>query len=97
MGEGNDIQNKAKGFFLKNLKWYEHLAAGWPLILIFVGGAIGGACGGLAYALNGKIFNSNLSKPLKYIFTFLVGIGSILLYFIMVAILLTIFPGLGKK
>ncbi|KPK97416.1 MAG: hypothetical protein AMJ95_09190 [Omnitrophica WOR_2 bacterium SM23_72] len=90
-------QNKSKRFFLKNLKWYEHLAAGWPIIFIFFGGAIGGVCGGFAYLLNGKIFNSNLSKHLKYIFAFLIGIGSLLLYVILVAMLFILFPGLAKR
>jgi hypothetical protein len=90
------MENPRKDFFLKNLKWYEHLAAGWPLILMFLGGAVGGGCGGLAYALNGKIFNSKLSTHLKYIFSFLIGIGAILLYILVVIILFQLFPGLAR-
>lgn len=97
MEQQNNLQSPKKEFFLKNLKWYEHLAAGWPLILVLAGGAIGGACGGLAYALNGKLFNSKLSNPLKYIFSFLIGIGSIVAYILVVSILVSIFPGLVKK
>ncbi len=127
MEEQNEKRNPKKEFFLKNFKWYEHLAAGWPLILVFAGGAIytcnkvtssgcfldgykviryvfsdarvyiGGACGGLAYALNGKIFNSKLSNILKYVFSFLIGISAILLYLLVVVILSIIFPGLFKK
>ena len=51
MGERMKENSRKKGkyFFLKDLKWYEHLAAGWPLFLIFAGGAVGGGCGGAAY------------------------------------------------
>ncbi len=97
MEEINSAKSSKKEFYFKNLKWYEHIAAGWPLILMFAGGAIGGACGGAAYALNGKLFNSQLSKPLKYTYSFLIGIGSVILYLIIVAILFSIFPGLAKK
>lgn len=77
----------SKNFFLKNLKWYEHLAAGWPLFLIFAGGAVGGGCGGAAYVINGKIFNSQLPSSLKYLYSFLVGIGAVALYLIVAIIL----------
>ncbi|MDE2009140.1 MAG: hypothetical protein KGJ09_03580, partial [Candidatus Omnitrophica bacterium] len=60
MNENN--KQVSKLFFLQNLKWYEHLAAGWPLVMVFCGGAVGGLCGGAAYTINGKIFNSKLSS-----------------------------------
>ncbi len=76
----------------KKLKWYEHLAAGWLLLLVFMGGAIGGACGGLAYFLNTKFFNSRLSNSLKYTFSFLVGVAGFGLYFLIIVIITTLFP-----
>jgi len=92
MREKNNANPSKKGFFLKNLTWYEHLMAGWPLILIFAGGAIGGACGGAAYFFNTKLFNSQLSKALKYTYSFLIGIGSVILYFIIALFLFSILP-----
>lgn len=83
-------------FFPQGLKWYEHVACGWPLVLVFVGGAIGGACGGAAYMINGNIFKADHPTPLKYVYSFLVGIGAIVLYFGCAMILVTVFPGLRK-
>ena len=80
-----------KDFFLKNLKWYEHLAAGWPLFLVFAGGAVGGGCGGAAYFINGKIFNSQLSSVLKYVYSFLVGAGAVLLYVVVAIVFKSFF------
>jgi len=101
MNEQSDAKKKAHGQrwneMLKNLEWYENLAAGWPLVLIFFGGAIGGACGGLGFYLNVKLFNAMLPKPVKYIYSFLIGIVSILLYLLIAAILAIIFPSMFKK
>ena len=68
-----------------------------PILLMFVGGAIGGAFGGLACVLNIKIFNTKLSKPLKYIYSLLIGVGFILLYVFVVIVLAVIFPNLFNK
>ena len=96
MEEQRNEAKPANEFFLKNLKWHEHLVAGWPLLLLFVGGAIGGACGGAAYALNGKIFNSEIASHLKYVYSVLIGFGAVVLYVVVVAILVSIFPGLAQ-
>lgn len=69
-----------QGSDLKNLKWYEHAAAGWPLLLIIDGGFVAGCFGSLAYGLNGKVFNSNLSTLLKYICSTLIGVGAVFGY-----------------
>ncbi len=88
---------KSKPNVFKNLKWYEIIVACWPLVLITVGGAIGGGFGGLACALNLKIFNAKLSKPLKYIYSLFIGIGGILLYLVVVTVLVAIFPNIFNK
>ena len=82
---------------IKNLKWYEITMACWPLVLVTFGGAIGGGLGGLTCALNFKIFNSKLSKPLKYIYSLLIGVGGILLYLVVVTVLVAIFPNIFNK
>ena len=81
----------------KKLKGFEHIICGWPLILVFIGGAIGGACGGLAYALNAKLYLSELSKTKKYLYITLVGLGAFVLYYAVVVILVLIFPDLFSK
>jgi hypothetical protein len=97
MAETENKQKAKNNFFYADLKWHENLAIGWPLILIFVGGAIGGACGGLAYYYGGKVFKSELSSFKKYLYAFLIGIGSIALYVLAVFILALIFPGLFSQ
>jgi H+/Cl- antiporter ClcA len=84
----------ANFFFLKNVPWYQQVAAGWPLILVLVGGALGGACGAAAYYFNAKIMKSNVSRPLKYVYTVLVGLGAILTYLLTIGILAAMFPQL---
>lgn len=88
---------KKDNTIFKNLKWYEHLAAGWPIILIFVGGAIGGGLGAAAYILNVRIFNKSISSAKKYIFSILIGIASVLACFIVIVTIAIIFPGFFKK
>ena len=39
-----------------------HAYAAWPLVLIFIGGAIGLVYGVIAYLINLKIYGSELSK-----------------------------------
>ncbi|MFH1309266.1 MAG: hypothetical protein ABIH85_01150 [Candidatus Omnitrophota bacterium] len=93
----NDAPSLNKGVSLKNLKWYEHIAIGWPLILIFVGGVLGAAFGGGAYFLNFKLFKSQLSKPLKYVYSFLVGIACVILYVTVIVILVHTFSGVTRR
>jgi hypothetical protein len=42
-----------------------HLMAGWPLFLVMIGGAIGGALAVVAYVINRKIYLSQLSNMQK--------------------------------
>ena len=87
-------EEKQKKNIFMNLKWYEHLMAGWPLILVFAGGAIGGVCGALAYFLSAKTFNSELPNHLKYIYSLIIGVGSFGLYLVIIITLVNLFPGL---
>ncbi len=59
-----------------------HVMCGWPLILVFFGGAIGGALGGVAYAANLAIYKSDMPGPLKVILNPLVGILAIALWYL---------------
>jgi hypothetical protein len=81
----------------KKLKPYEHVIAGLPFGLIAIGGMIGGACGGCAYALNTAIFKKDLPTPLKYLYTTLVTLGAVAVYFGAVIALGLLYPGFFKK
>jgi hypothetical protein len=69
-----------KYFVVAPLKWYELIWAGWPIALLFVGGALGALCGVLAAYTNSRIFRSNFSPAMKYAVTALVSIISVIVY-----------------
>ena len=54
-----------------------HLMAGWPLILVIFGGAIGAALGVVAYIINRKIYSSNLPRLQKVCANLLCGMSAI--------------------
>jgi hypothetical protein len=49
----------------RKLLWYEYLFAGFPFVLVFFGGAIGGLFGALATLYNFRIIRSNMSLLIK--------------------------------
>jgi hypothetical protein len=53
----------------------------WPFALVIVGGAIGGACGGLAWAINTRIMSSSLVAPMRYGLCVLTGIVAAVVWF----------------
>lgn len=53
-----------------------HVMCGWPLLLVFIGGAIGGGLGGAAYAINIGIYKSSLPAPAKVVLNLVVGIAA---------------------
>jgi hypothetical protein len=73
---------------------YVHAMCGWPLILVFIGGAIGGALGGLAYGINMTIYKSKLPMPVKVLLNIITGFAAIVLW---VVIVLLIQGGLGRR
>jgi hypothetical protein len=56
------------------LAWYQWLWGGVPLLLLFLGGAIGGLVGGVAVALNLRILRSGRSGISRYAATALISI-----------------------
>lgn len=54
-----------------------HLMAGWPLLLVLFGGAIGVVYAVLAYILNIKIYQSTLSKLNKVLANLLCGMSAL--------------------
>jgi hypothetical protein len=64
-----------------------HVVCGWPLILMFIGGAIGGALGGLAYVINLSIYKSKMPAALKFVLNPLVGILAIAVWYMIFTML----------
>jgi hypothetical protein len=72
------------------LTWYQYIWVGWPIALVAVGGAIGGACGGGAWALNQKVFHATKHPLLRYLWTGLISIAAVVTYFIVAAVFLSV-------
>ena len=51
-----------------------HLLCGWPLVMLFFGGAIGGGLGGAAYGINLTIYKSRIPVAAKVILNVLTGV-----------------------
>jgi hypothetical protein len=65
------------------LPWYEMFWAGAPLMLVFVGGALGALFGALAAYFNTRIFRSNMQIVMKYMLTTAISCAAILIYLIL--------------
>jgi H+/Cl- antiporter ClcA len=78
----------------KGVKWYEIILSCWPLVLMFIGGAVGGVCGAAACYFNLHVLKKGIKRPFKYLFCILIGAGSVLLYIIIMWVLAVFFPDL---
>ena len=56
------------------MPWYVWVWSGLPLVLLFMGGALGGGLGAAAMTLNGRIFRANIHTGLKFAFTGLISL-----------------------
>ncbi|MCX6855872.1 MAG: hypothetical protein NTV80_13310 [Verrucomicrobia bacterium] len=76
-----------------------HVIAGWPLVMVAVGGAIGGLCGAGAYGLSMALLKKKGVTPLSVFLSFLLGLAGIGLYFVVIIALAIAFPQLfgGKS
>ena len=54
-----------------------HILCGWPLLLVIIGGAIGGALGGLAYVINIAIYKAETPTLAKIVLNIFVGLSAI--------------------
>lgn len=64
------------------LQWYQWVWSGWPVLLLFAGGALGAIAGMMAVAINTKIFRAEMSEILKYLASGVVSIMAVVAYFI---------------
>ncbi len=63
------------------LAWYEWLFIGLPLVLLFIGGAIGGILGVVAATANGRLIRGDSSAAHKYIHSTLITAFAFILFF----------------
>lgn len=69
------------------LKWYEWVWSGLPILLIFVGGAIGAVAGIVAFGVNTQIFRSARSTALKFLLTAAVSALAVVVYVVLATLL----------
>ena len=64
------------------LQWYQYAMIAIPMILVFIGGAIGGFFGGLGAYMSSRVFRSDLSDGTKYGVSGAVALAAFASYFI---------------
>lgn len=69
------------------LPWYVWVWSGLPLILLFLGGALGGGLGAVAMTINGRIFRAAMHSWLKFAITGAISLVTTLVFFSLVIIL----------
>jgi hypothetical protein len=62
------------------LKWYQWLWVGVPILLLFLGGAIGALVGAVAVTLNVRILRSSMSAIIRYAATAFVSVAACGMY-----------------
>ena len=75
------IEGKAINL-VEPLKWYQWVWGGWPVLLLFAGGALGAMAGMIAVAINAKVFRAEMSEVLKYLVSGVVSVLAVIAYFI---------------
>lgn len=61
--------------------------AGFPILLLFVGGALGGMLGGIAAVTNINLLRSDKPAPLRFVLAAMVSLTAIMIWLIIGAIL----------
>ena len=51
-------------------------------LILFIGGALGAACGLVAAYFNSRVFRMNMQTIYKYLLTGLISMGALVIYFI---------------
>jgi hypothetical protein len=77
------------------LPWYAYVWSALPVVLIFVGGALGGACGALAAFVNARIFRSERGTAAKYAITGAISAAAVVLYVIVAGLFFLLLRGSG--
>ena len=75
------------------LPWYVWLWSGLPLVLLFIGGALGGALGAVAMTINGRVFRSDMPGALKFAITGAISLVTALAFFVLAIIITQVFRG----
>lgn len=74
----------------QKLLWYQQVWLALPFALVVAGGAIGGACGGAAWALNQQVFRKTQHPVLRYVWTGLISAAAVVLYIVLAATVISL-------
>jgi hypothetical protein len=72
--------NGEKVLVVRALKWYEYVWVGIPILLVFIGGALGGGIGAAATYVNGRLIRSKRGAFSRYALTGLVSVCAALTF-----------------
>ena len=75
------------------LAWYVWLWGGLPILLLFIGGALGGGLGAAAMMINGRIFRADMHGALKFALTGVISLVTTLVFFALGILLNQAFRG----
>jgi hypothetical protein len=64
------------------LTWYQWVWGGWPVLLLFIGGALGALAGLMSLTINAKVFRTDMNVILKYVVSGIVSVLSVGAYFV---------------
>ncbi len=64
---GKDIEVQPR------LKWYEFVWSALPIVLVFIGGALGAFLGFLAFSFNTGVFRSKMNAIVKYLVSMIIS------------------------
>lgn len=78
---------------VRPLKWYEWIVSALPILLVFIGGALGAIIGLIAFGINTQIIRTYSSGPLKYFLVILISGLAVIAYMILAVILLALIQG----
>ena len=72
------------------LEWYQQLWIALPIGLVAIGGAIGGGCGGAAWAINRKVFLATEHPVLRYVWTGLISVAAVLIWLVLATLIVSL-------
>jgi hypothetical protein len=75
------------------LPWYVWVWSGLPLVLLFMGGALGGGLGAMAMTINGRVFRADMHSALKFAITGAISLVTALVFFALAIVLTQVFRG----
>lgn len=78
---------------VKPLAWYELVWSALPILILFIGGALGAVCGLVAAYFNSRVFRMNMQSIYKYLLTGLISVGAFVVYFILSILFYTLIRG----